>query len=422
MIFAEEYGFLPENDGYKNACALQRAVDTGGEIIVEKKGVYLLADTVTIGDNTTLCFCDGVYVKRVKNNVITGNVFINKGAYTREYNKNIKIIGLRLICDGVVSDSAKEGCDKVIVGLNGHIAFHYVENAVISDFECLDLPAKDFAVQICTFKNILVENVRIEGLKDGVHLGLGSGFIIRNGKFKTFDDPIALNAHDYSTSNPQLGWIENGIVENCVDLDDDTTTGFFCRILAGSWRDWEKGMIIQRSDTVVCGSRLYRSANEPDGIERRSMYMPYHEKGLKIYEDGIMWVPVQEGKEYNCGCRNIRFSNITIEKKRPVAFSLHFDKDRYSRSYYPDSEIPVQKNIVMNNVHVTNDVPIFLHTITPLENLSLNGCDLNGGSLDFRNINTPGAVYNTADVTLCSTKNVGMINCDEGRNVSIKKI
>ena len=29
-----------------------------------------------------------------------------------------------------------------------------------------------------------------------------------------------LNAFDYATSNTHVGWIENGIIENCTDLDE----------------------------------------------------------------------------------------------------------------------------------------------------------------------------------------------------------
>ena len=99
-------------------------------------------------------------------------------------------------------------------------------------------------------------------MKDAVHFGPGRNFVVRHGVFRTYDDPIALNAHDYTTSNPELGWIENGLIEDCVDLDDpeNGTTGFFARILAGGWRDWEPGMDIQSSgDAVVSGGRIYRS-------------------------------------------------------------------------------------------------------------------------------------------------------------------
>ena len=57
----------------------------------------------------------------------------------------------------------------------------------IIDFECTGLGVKDYAIQISAFKNIYLENLCIIGNKDGVHLGWGDGFVIKNGKFYTED-------------------------------------------------------------------------------------------------------------------------------------------------------------------------------------------------------------------------------------------
>ena len=100
-----------------------------------------------------------------------------------------------------------------------------VTNLVVEDFECSGVLKKDDGIQVSAFENIRLEHLYIEGDKDGVHLGWGKGFAIRHGRFRTFDDPIALNAFDYVTSNTHVGWIEDGIVEDCYDLDAEDTTG-----------------------------------------------------------------------------------------------------------------------------------------------------------------------------------------------------
>ena len=88
MINANDYGFLPGNDCYKNSVALQKAVDSGGEIVVSLPGVYSLSEQIEIGDNTTLVFKEGVIVRRFFSRTgATGNAFINKGAKIKEYNK-----------------------------------------------------------------------------------------------------------------------------------------------------------------------------------------------------------------------------------------------------------------------------------------------------------------------------------------------
>ena len=209
----------------------------------------------------------------------------------------------------------------------------------------MDLPPLSFGLHVCTFEDIRLENLNIQGRKDAVHLGTGKRFVIRHGIFRTFDDPVALNAHDYAVANPQLGWIEDGLIEDCFDLPDKETTGYFCRILAGSWCDWYKGMEIQNSDTVVSNGRIYRAFQQPDGKKYTSVTPPSHKAGMEIL-DGIHWVMVQEGSIYNCGCRNIHFKDIHLQKEREVALSIHFDHDRYSRSVYPGSEMPVQENII----------------------------------------------------------------------------
>jgi len=69
----------------------------------------------------------------------------------------------------------------------------------------LDLSKAQYGIQVCTFEDLIIDDVVIKGMKDGVHLGRGKRFTIRNGVFQTFDDAIALNAHDYATGNPEVG-------------------------------------------------------------------------------------------------------------------------------------------------------------------------------------------------------------------------
>lgn len=226
MINANEYGFLPENNADKNSEALQKVVDKCGVINVTVPGIYKISEQIEIGDNTRLVFCEGAILHREAcKSGVNGNAFINKGALKGEYNRNIEIIGLHLECNGV--ESSDFGVNSRIAGLRAQVAMIYVENLKIDKFECHGLLEKDYAIQVCAFKDIILNDIYVTGNKDGIHLGWGDGFVISNGKFRTFYDPIALNAFDYATSNTHVGWIENGIIENCIDMDDNTTTGFF---------------------------------------------------------------------------------------------------------------------------------------------------------------------------------------------------
>lgn len=382
MINANEYGFLPKNNAYKNSEALQKAINCGGVIEIKASGIYKISEQIEIGDNTKLVFREGVILQREASVTgINGNAFINKGALNGEYNRNIEIIGLHLECNGIESNDF--GVDSRIAGLRAQVAMIYVEDLKVEGFQCHGLLEKDYAIQVSAFKNIVLNDLYITGNKDGVHLGWGDGFVIRNGKFRTFDDPIALNAFDYATSNTHIGWIENGIIENCVDLDDNSTTGFFCRILGGAWCRWYKGMQVQHSDTVAVNGKTYRVLMNPkDGKLYTSDTPPCHEKGIAKY-DGINWVAVRDTEELDCGCRNIVIRNCRLQKKRNIGIAISLNYDTYARSCYPDCVCTPQSGITLDNIVIENDVDILLHSTYPSENITLKNIDFKNSKLCF---------------------------------------
>ena len=423
MKFAKDYGFNVKNDGFSNAIALQNAVLGGGEILIDEPGIYEIADQILLDDGTTLRFCEGVYLKRTENPEENGYVFINRGAYTRTYNENITIIGLKLLCNGVIASPKTENSKKVILGLIGHCAFFYVKNLTIRDFECLDLPKYNYCIHICTFENIHLENLHIEGMKDAVHLGRGKNFVIRHGIFRAFDDPIALNGHDYITGNPELGWIEDGVIEDCIDLNADSTTGYFCRILAGAWTDWYEGMLVQRSDTVVSDGMMYRVLMPGDGKTYCSVTRPTHKTGEKEY-DGIVWAAMQEDVTYTAGCRNIHFKDIRLQKKRPVAFSIHFDRNEWSRSYYPNAISPVQENLTFENIVVeSEELPMLLWALTPVDRVRFINCTLKNNFVRFGRLRAEGIVYPTTEMVFDGTKFEAemplFVQCPPGRSMNL---
>lgn len=407
-------GFSETNPGYVNRQILQCAADRGGDIILDTPGVYPLTDTVALPDHTSLYFGAGVYLKRAEDDgQMRGSLFINEGALRRTWNRDIKITGMKVINDDIAACAA-EIPGKGVTGMRGILSFHYVKDLVIRDFETLDLAAPNFGIQVCTFENVLIENVHIEGRKDGIHFGNGRNFTVRHGVFRTYDDPIALNAHDYTSSNPQLGWIENGLIEDCYDLPDEDTVGYFARILAGSWLEWQEGMEIQNSDTVVSEGRIYRAQLPVDGPRIKSMTRPTHIGGVQ-YLDGIAWVNSQEGTFLNCGCRNIVFRDIRLMKKRSVALEIHFDKDNWSRSVYPYSVMPVQSNITFDNVVCDADIEYLLNCATPVRNVKILNSDVGNAKIRFSDIETEGCGYPEGDILIsgCSLGDDFSIECDK---------
>jgi hypothetical protein len=223
--------------------------------------------------------------------------------------------------------------------------------------------------------------------------------VVRHGIFQTYDDPIALNAHDYTISNPELGWIEDGLIEDCYDLDHEQTTGFFCRILGGAWVDWFEGMEVQNSDAVVHNGRLYRVFMPADCRVFCSVTPPEHTEGT-MELDGICWVMMQENVMYGCGCRNIHFRDIHLQKHRPVGFAFHFDKDANSRSVYPNAQLVPHENICIENVYMEASVPNLIFVKTPVKNLRIVRTEFDRTMILVKDVRTPGVSYEETDIAL----------------------
>lgn len=421
MKNANDYGFLPGNDALSNSKALQALLDLGGEITVEQNGVYDLSETMTIGDDTTLKFAKGVTIRRQPSKTgRTGIAFVNKGAATHTYNNNITVIGLHIDCNGVESqDWAENGLH---VGLRAQVGFLYIKNLVIEDFECIGGAKKDYAIQISAFENIRLEYLNIRGDRDGVHLGWGKNFLIRHGVFCTFDDPIALNAYDYVTSNTHVGWIENGVVEDCYDLDAESTTGFFCRLLGGAWCDWYEGMKVQHSDTVCSGGRVYRVLAKPTGEVYTSFTPPTHDFGVKAY-DGIKWVCVRDEAVYDCGCRNVVLRDIHLQKKRDSAIGVALNQDVYANSYYPGCKLIPQDNINFERIYVENSVKHLICSNHPTDRITVKDTDLKDSKIYFRRTKIDGMTYPVASLTLDNVKRGedGIVN-DDGHHFRLTEL
>ncbi len=415
---AAEFGFSPEKSGTENKIALQNALDRGGTVVVGLPGVYDLSGTVFIGSYTSLIFSNGVFIRKVNDEGGFCQVILNKGALTKAYDTNIRIENLSIIVNGV------DNLNYHVFGLRGQLGLFYVKDAHIKGFRCMDLGAAQYGIHICTFEDICVSDAVISGKKDGVHLGTGRRFTIRDCTFCTGDDAVALNAHDYDTGNPELGWIEDGIVENCHDLDEENRVGYFCRILAGAWRDWFFGIEVQKSDSVVSNGRLYRVRANPDGTVYTSKTPPTHEKGEAVL-DGIRWVCVSDKPVYTAGVRNVTFRDIFIRKPR-TAFSVHFDNDRYSRSYYPGAEIPRQEQLVFDGIRILhkNKLPLF-NINTPIDSITVVNSSIQNNYVSFSSNGAMDNYYKTRINFLgCVFGNDGetelVVNSIKGKEAVIK--
>ncbi len=371
---AADAGFAPGASGLVNQQALQAALDRRGTIAITRPGTYALAGTVLIGSHTELRCSPGVTLRKVDEQGPFSHVLLNRGALDGSWDEDIIIDGLHLEVAGM--DLRK----WMVFGLHGQLGFLRVRDICIRRFRCCDLGRLQYGIHVCTFEDLLVDDVIIHGHKDGVHLGRGRRFTIRNGVFGTSDDAIALNAHDYDVGNPELGWIEHGVIENCHDLRLNKDVGFFARILAGAWLEWRPGLEVQKSDTVVSEGRLYRVRADPDGNTFVSRTRPTHATGAAVL-DGITWMMVQEDGVQTAGVRHVTFRDITLAKPR-IGLSIHFDNDKYSRSYYPGAPEPLQEHLCFDGVRVLHDQPTPLLCInTPVDGVQVSRALIHGNGI-----------------------------------------
>ncbi len=147
----------PQNTGRENSVILQRLCDLGGTVRVEQQGVYELEDTVYMGSHTKLIFGPGVFIKRSASSV-GSFLFVNRGVFTHTWDEDIMLEGLHLITNGVEART-----NAGIYGLTGELSFSYVRNLRVIDFTCMDLPRLSFGIHVCTFEDLVIDRIHVEG-------------------------------------------------------------------------------------------------------------------------------------------------------------------------------------------------------------------------------------------------------------------
>lgn len=386
MLFTSHSGFLPGGDAIRNTELLNRLLTENGDVTVDAPGVYDLTGPVFLNSHNHLTFAPGTTVRRVPApDGFNCNLFINRGAFTGAYDEDISLAGLHLVTNRVEHSAPTPARSETISGLRGHVAFLYIRGLLISDMIVTDLSPCDYAIQVSDFENVRIERIHAEGLKDGVHFGPGHGFVLRDCAFRTYDDDIALNCSDYSVSNPNLGTIEDGLIENITDLPGQKTDSFFLRFLVGSPRPWTKGMQVWHSDAVVNDGKMYRVVMSPDNKCYTSLTPPTHETGFAMH-DGITWVRTNLGYTEEellkpACCRNIVCRNVYMEQPRELAMLMYMDNSEFLRSYHEGSPVPEITGIVFENLQVLKPIAHLLDCWTKIGDVTFKNCDLGGADI-----------------------------------------
>lgn len=325
------FGLAPEAEPGTNVAAMRKALTGGGRMVkIAKRGVYRVNDTIFIDDDTVLECAPGVVFQRTRN---YSNMFVNRGAYEGTTNRNITIRNLEVSVNGF---EGAPGLETKCYGLRGNVAFFHVKDVKVFNFVCRDMEAGCYAIHFADFDGFTLDGFEIMGKKDGVHLNGGRNFVIRNGVLRTGDDGIALNASDWPRSAPFIGTIENGLVENIVDLDGGACN--FVRVLTGAVPEWRAGITLRRGEPVRVGKRIYFVWGPVSMKTYVSQTMPTHAHGMWTSPEGVTFLYVQDDGCRTMDIRNVVFRNLSMWAQR--GFLCYMDDNEWARSLHP--EVPAE--------------------------------------------------------------------------------
>lgn len=381
---AARYGFSPEAGADQNVTALQEALNGGGIVSVARPGVYDLNNTVFLDSDTRLTCAPGVIFRKAAPYC---NVLVNRGALTKEYNENITVEGLELSVNG------QEAMPTLVYGLRAQMGFFYVKNLTIRNFTCADGGPRQYLFYIVTWSNLLVENVRLVGDKDGIKLNNGHDAIIRNLDLTTYDDGTSLCGTDYPTTLLEVGDVYNVCYSNVTDHQYKNIFGRTCLILPGSWANYRKGNEYGAGDFCLHEGRLYQSVNNA-GFKAVAVAAPIHGSGVGIGADNIAWRFIQPCEFHRTNVYNVTFDNCIFEKSGNLIVSWGLPEwyyrqyDCIHRPFYPGTERDSSVwGISLRNCRVTGAGPqVLVNVMGNMKDVSMEGCFFNNSRCTVINV------------------------------------
>lgn len=353
VVNANDYGLSPSASGSANAAILNSLLAGGRkEVWISTPGTYNIGATVYIEDSTTINFCPGVIIKK---SAAYLNVFMNRGALTNTWNHEITIKGLTYTTPKATQYDAVDS----VLRLYGELAFHYIDGLYIYNLTTFNKLTENYTLQICRFKNLIIDGFHLTGKSDAIHIQTGSNFVIKNGTVGCYDDGIALLAGDYPEYGPEVGDVTDGIIENITDEHVDSVVGFFCRILPQAWPDWHSGIQLQHGDMVSNAGNIYRvmsSYSFTHGIHRiTSTQAPTNTSGLSYKHEGsetLIFAYDHSDTCHKAEIKRITFKNIYLKQNRSAAFCNQVEETTSYRAIHPEAPYkPYTSEISLQHIY-----------------------------------------------------------------------
>jgi len=324
-FYASSYGASPAATASANVTALQAALDAadaagGGIVVIDQAGDYLVNAGLTIYGKTRLIMTPGAALSK---SGAFSQVLRNEGATSGVVDEDITLEGVRIKVNGVDTP------DYSISGLRGHVEFYRVKNLVIRDFQINDIGVNMFGLHICTWENLAIENIEMNGGKDGIHLGAGDKGLIRNFRGVTLDDLINVAAYDWSRSNPVIGDITNLTIEKMTSASPH-------RIMVGSFDAWTNGRDYFTGEAVNAGGKVYIYEGSGGPLLTASV-QPTHTSGTVTGADSIPWRYEFAGSATEINVRNLVFRDCKFTSQGILRDSYN-GASAFSRNTTPGTE------------------------------------------------------------------------------------
>jgi hypothetical protein len=243
--------------------------------------------------------------------------------------------------------------------------------------------------------------------------------------FQTGDDALALVPGDWVTANPEVGILEDGVIENCSDVPDDHLEGAFAKIVGAGWVDWKSGMKVRHGDAVVSNGKIYWVAAKTDARVYTSNTRPEFENGQMVL-DSINWLMFQKDTIHTAFVRNVVFRDIFLHSVRVPFQVISYDVDKWAHSYYPGAPKPVHTNITLDNVNILSETPRAVVVFSnPCDYFTIKNSTFENGYVEFKQAKTFDSYPPTHLAILNSTftatgTNVIVKNSSAGKEVFLK--
>ncbi len=346
VVYAKDYGFLPTSTGAENVAAFN-SIGGNKRILITISGTYEIDGTLWIESNTTIEWVEACTIKKMPNvGTPYTHVFANAGYPVWTRNENISIYGNGLIVDQNGEDGVSATEDY---RMRGMMNFFGVDNLILDGFVHSDGGANEFFSHGGDLNNFSITNMNIETLKAAFQFqGKCFDGLLENIVTDTLDDALALNAIDFPIVMATVGNIERLTIRNWTD--NQVVHGWFangCRVMPGSWADWNNGNTYNLNDTVANAGNIYTKSSAGADVAANA---PTHSSGKVTGADGIEWWWVQVGTETEALVKDITYKDCNINTDGPC-IGLTGDNDVNQRSIYPGTEgNGYLDNLVLDNV------------------------------------------------------------------------